>query len=191
MTTPQERDWTALLGRIAQADQAALAELYDHTSKVVYGLALHIVRDRSEAEEITLDVYIQVWRQAGRYDPARGVPSAWLCMLARSRAHDRVRSRLHRNQVREFPLDDFASLIDAAPPPDERAATTEQARAVRSALASLPVEQRETIELAFFRGLTHSEIATLKGQPLGSVKTRIRLGMLRLRDALQTEVEDL
>ena len=191
MTTPQERDWTALLGRIAQADQAALAELYDHTSKVVYGLALHIVRDRSEAEEITLDVYIQVWRQAGRYDPARGVPSAWLCTLARSRALDRVRSRLHRDQVREFPLDDFASLIDAAPPPDESAATTEQARAVRSALASLPVEQRETIELAFFRGLTHSEIATLKGQPLGSVKTRIRLGMLRLRDALQTEVEDV
>jgi len=112
-------------------------------------------------------------------------------MLARSRALDRVRSRLHRDQVREFPLDDFASLIDATPPPDECAATAEQTRAVRAAVASLPVDQREAIELAFCRGLTHSEIATLKGQPLGSVKTRIRLGMLRLRGALQTEVEDV
>ena len=185
--TPRERELTVLLGRVAQADQAALSELYDRTSHVVYGLVLYIVRDRAEAEEITLDVYMQVWRQAGRFDPERSVPSVWLCLLARSRALDRMRSRLHRDQARELPVDELESLMSAAPPPDESAAAKQEARALRLALAKIPSEQRELIELSFFRGMTHSEIATLKGLPLGTVKTRIRLGMLRLRDALQTE----
>src|SRR6058998_1318550 len=91
MVTPQERDWTTLLGRIADADQTALAEFYDHTSKVVYGLVLNIVQDRFEAEEITLDAYIQVWRQAGRYNPARGVPSR-MAVYARAQPGTRPRS---------------------------------------------------------------------------------------------------
>jgi RNA polymerase sigma-70 factor (ECF subfamily) len=179
-----EQMWMALIRRIAQADSAALGELYDATNRVVFGLVLRIVRDPSAAEEVTLDVFTQIWRHAATYDVKRGVPSAWLFMLARSRAIDRLRSRARRSD-RAQPLDDAFQLPDPAPNPEQASTSASRTRFIRSALAGLPKEQREAIELAYFSGLSHSEIAAHSGEPLGTVKTRLRLGMARLRDLLR------
>jgi RNA polymerase sigma-70 factor (ECF subfamily) len=162
-----------LLQRLARGDQAALGELYDLYAGAVHGLAVRVLRDASEAEDVVQEVFVQMWRQAGHYDPTRGRPEAWVCTMARTRALDRLRRRVSR---REQPS-------EAAPPLAESPAP-ETALAVRAALGSLPDEQRKAVELAYFDGLTQSEIASRLGQPLGTVKTRIRLGMMRLREAL-------
>jgi RNA polymerase sigma-70 factor (ECF subfamily) len=159
-----------------------MAELYDSTSRLVYGLVLRIVSDQASAEEVLLDVYMQAWRQASRYDELRGSPLAWLTTIARSRALDRVRSGSYDQRHRE-PLD-AASHHVAASGADEAALAAGTQRHVRRALDLLSPEQREVIELAYYGGLSHSEIALQLGQPLGTVKTRTRLGMIKLRENL-------
>jgi len=137
----------------------------------------------ADAEEITLDVYSQVWRLAKDYTPQRGSPTAWLMMMTRSRALDRVRSRTARTQhemVLETTFDQPADQQTA----EESVMLTQDRQRVRQAMGLLSPEQREAIELAFFSGMTHSELADRLEQPLGTVKTRIRLGMMRLRSAL-------
>ncbi len=176
-------DCKALLERLAGGDQSALAALYDATSRLVYGLALRILGDPADAEEVTLDVYTQAWRQVGRYDASRGDALTWLLTLTRSRAIDRLRSRAG-SRKREQALDTAAELATSEPDPESRSAFAERARRVRSALAVLSPEQRQVIELAYFEGLTHVEIAERIRQPLGTAKSRIRLGMAKLRDAL-------
>jgi RNA polymerase sigma-70 factor (ECF subfamily) len=169
--------------RIASGDSEAVAALYDQTSSLVYGLALRILGDVSDAEEITLDVYTQVWRSAAKFDSERGSALAWLVMLTRSRSIDRLRSRSDRD-VREMPIADNRPPRDVADLPDEASFIRQQRVMVEAALAGLAPEQRELIELAFFSGLTHSELAMRTGLPLGTVKTRIRLGIIKLRELL-------
>jgi RNA polymerase sigma-70 factor, ECF subfamily len=173
-----------LIARIAQGDQMALATLYDETSPLVYSLALRILRDQYAAEDVTIDVYTQVHGQASRYDPSRGNPSTWLLTLTRSRAIDRLRvENLRRG--REEPLAEAPELASLAVDPEECSVTTEVRHIVQRGLAMLPPEQREVIEIAYYAGLSHSEIAAQLGQPLGTVKTRIRSGMMLLREHLR------
>ena len=179
----QEPQLTSLITRMAQGDEEALAVLYDATSPSVYGLALRIVRDPSAAEEVVLEVYTQGYRQAVTYDPCRGTPSAWLLTLTRSRALDR-RRRDAKHQQHETPLEYAAAIPAATPTPEEWSLMSDMQRAVRGALATLCPEQRQVLEIAYYEGLSHAEIAARLGHPLGTVKTRLRLGMLALRQVL-------
>jgi RNA polymerase sigma-70 factor (ECF subfamily) len=173
---------TALLQRISQGDQPAFAALYNATRSLVYGLAVRILRDPSAAEDVTIEVYQQVYQQAGQYTPDRGTPSAWMLTLTRSRAIDRLRQQTLRQQ-RESPLDAVA-CASPLPDPETSSVANELCHAVRKALATLCQEQRQVIEIAYYAGLSHREIATQLGQPLGTVKTRIRTGMTTLRAQL-------
>ncbi len=187
---PRAEDWGAVIGRVAEGDEAALAALYDGTSSLVHGLALRIAGDRGVAEEVTADVYLQVWRQAARFDPARGAPLTWLLTLARSRAIDRLRSRASEPKTME-PLAEAAALPSSTPDAEHGSAVDERRRLVARALGTLRPEQQRAIELAYFRGMSHSEIAARLGEPLGTIKTRIRLGMVRLRELLAPMREEL
>ena len=178
-----DQDFVALIRRVANGDQPALAALYDATNRLVFGLILRIVSDRATAEEVLLDVYTQVWRQAATYDTGRGAPLAWMMTIARSRAIDRLRSGKREVQNKE-PLDSIGEVSGGGVSPEEASVFSERGRLVRTALGALVPEQREVIELAYYSGLSHSEIALKLGQPLGTVKTRTRLGMIKLRDIL-------
>ena len=172
-----------LIERSAAGDQDAFAAFYDETSGVVFGVAFRVLGDRSEAEEAAADVFMQVWRTASRFDSSRGSPIAWLLMLTRSRAIDRLRARRPARQV-ERPLEYATGAADETSDPDKVSWIAEQGVFVRGALAEIPLEQRRVLELAYFEGLTHMEIAERLTIPVGTAKTRIRLGMLRLREAL-------
>ncbi|HLX44673.1 MAG TPA: sigma-70 family RNA polymerase sigma factor [Bryobacteraceae bacterium] len=177
---------TALAGylsRCAAGDQSALAALYDETSRLVYSMALRVLSQPSDAEEVTLDVYMQVWRSARAYTDKRGNVGTWLVMLARSRAIDRLRSRQSRASREEL-LPEHIEFPSPDPTPEQSTEASRQREKVRSALASLPPEQREALELAVFSGLTHYELAAKLNQPLGTVKTRVRQGMIKVRQFL-------
>lgn len=178
-----DRELIGLIGRTAQREEEALGALYDKTGSHVYGLAFRVLGDTTMAEEVTMDVYMQVWRQAGQFDQVRGNPMIWLAVLTRSRAIDRLRVGKKDREARE-PLEGVSAEQEAEGGPEQSSFYLEQCRIVRGALDSLSVEQREVIELAYFGGLSQSEIATQIGEPLGTVKTRIRLGMVKLRHLL-------
>jgi RNA polymerase sigma-70 factor, ECF subfamily len=179
----REEDLLSLMNRVAEGDQSAFTALYETTNKTVFGLVYKIIQDRATAEEVLLDVYTQAWRQAKNYDRSRGTPLAWLMTIGRSRAIDRLRSgRLE--QANKDPLENAGQITSQTLSPEEVSTLSEKQRFVRAALDSLAPEQREVIELAYFSGLSHSEIALKLGQPLGTVKTRTRLGMMKLREML-------
>lgn len=178
-----ESRWAAHLAAAARGDQSALASLYDESASLVHGVVQRILMNPADAEEVTLDVYTQIWRSAADYSPQRGSATAWILMLARSRALDRLRSRQRRTGL-ETPIDPGLPLASSAAQPEELASLGQQRRHMKLALATLADEQREAIELAYFGGLSHSELAEKLGQPLGTVKTRIRLGMTKLRQLL-------
>jgi RNA polymerase sigma-70 factor, ECF subfamily len=176
-----------LIRAIAGGSSDALSHLYDRHSAVVYGLARRIVARLEDAEEVVQDVFSQVWREAGRYERGRATVAGWLVMLTRTRAIDRVRARRAR------PDQQSAVDPDAAPPavstsrnPEQVTIASDDARQVTQALTVLPTEQRALIELAYYQGLTHSEIAEQTGVPLGTVKTRLRSAMATLREALSS-----
>jgi len=163
-----------------------MARLYDATSGWVYGLALRILADEAAAEEVTLDVYLQVWQRASSYRCERGSPRAWLATIARNRAIDRLRSGGVRRRL-ERPLDDGTADCGSSRSPEEERSREETRHRVIDGLSSLPPAERRPIELAFFDGLTHAMIAERLDEPLGTVKTRIRRGMMKLRTVLREE----
>ena len=185
-----EQEWAGLLARIAVGDQSALAELYDASSAKVFGLAMKILGDHAAAEETTLDVYTQVWRRASSYDAERGTPGSWLMTLAKHRAIDRFRSS-YLERGRQVPLNQAEELPGDGATPEQYSAGLERQRLVQQALASLSVEQRQAIGLAYYWGMSQSEIADRLKLPLGTVKTRMRLGMIRLREVLAPHGEGL
>lgn len=178
----RERRCLECVERVCAGDHEALALLYDLTTPVLYPLVLRIVGQAGAAEEVLLDVYLEVWRKAESFDRERGSAMSWLVMLARSRAIDRLRSKVgERTRERPLPADD---VLQGTANPEQEAVVGERRRMIVEALAQLADGQREAIELAFYEGLTHAEIAERLGQPLGTVKTRIRSGMMRLRALL-------
>lgn len=175
--------WRHLVERCASGDQSALAALYDESNRLVYSMALRILRDTADAEEVTLDVYMQVWKTAGGYSGDRGSVGTWLVMLARTRAIDRLRSRESRTRM-EDPLPEQTEFPASTPSPEQEAQERWHRDRVVSALETLSPEQRQAVELAVFSGFTHSELAVRLNQPLGTVKTRVRQGMIKLRATL-------
>jgi RNA polymerase sigma-70 factor (ECF subfamily) len=183
-SSDETRTDITLLDRIIARDERAVAELYDAHSRLLYGLVMRILRDRSEAEEVLQEVFVQVWTRAETYNVALGSPAAWLVRIARNRAIDRLRANAVRLRAVEL-----APVADAVETPEARAAVTEQQRAVARALDTLPPDQRVLIEQAYFMGLTQSELAERFKLPLGTVKTRIRTGMIALRRHLSQLAE--
>ena len=177
-----------LLARVAKGDQQAFGQLYDQSSTLLFTLAYRILSDREEAAELLQEVYLEVWRKIVKYDVGRGTPIAWLITLTRSRAIDRLRSRASRGQhlvadTLEHPL--VSQAPDASPNPYEAQEDSELRQMMAKAILDLPVPQQQAIEMAFYQGLTHTEIAAKLNQPLGTVKTRIKLAMTKLRASLQ------
>lgn len=179
-------DDAALVARMRAGDERALGELYDRWEDAVRVCALSIVDEAAEAEDVVEDVFWQAWRQSGRFDPERGSVSAWLLTIARSRALDRARAR--RRSRETSGLEELehsgAEAMVAQGDPLMDAERGERSRMVRRALHDLPAEQRESLELAYFEGLSQTEIAERTGNPLGTVKTRMRLAMQKLRESL-------
>jgi RNA polymerase sigma-70 factor (ECF subfamily) len=181
-----ERSWADLVQRIATGDQLALHALYDRSHRMVFTLIMRITRKRETAEELTLDVFLEVWRRAPRYDPANGTVLGWVMNLARSRAIDRLRFDQRQKRVdphhggadEELESNDGQRVLELK----------ERARILRAALSVLTPDERQAIETAFFLELTYAEVAIRLSQPLGTVKTRIRSGLHKLRRALAAEM---
>jgi RNA polymerase sigma-70 factor (ECF subfamily) len=175
-------DLAELLRSCGRGDQTAFAQLYDATSSRVVGLAVRVVRDRAQAEEVAQEAFLEIWKTSGRFDPGKGSPLGWLLTIVHRKAVDRVRSAEastrrdttyhHQNQ----PVEHDSTA--------EAATASLEARRVRGALQSLTPVQREALELAYFGGYTHTEVATMLELPVGTAKTRIRDGLIRLRDTM-------
>lgn len=172
---------TELLHAIARGDEAALATLYDRYHSILLGLLLRILHSRVEAEDVLQEVFLQIWQRAANFDETRGRGFTWMVTLARSRAIDRLRSLQSRQRADDTALRDTPESVGDA---SDDAYHAEQREIVSAALAEIPEEQRRALLLAYFEGLTQSEIAARLGQPLGTVKTRMRSGMSKLRDLL-------
>lgn len=173
----------AALARMARGDESALAELYDRHARLVFSLALRILQNRADAEDVVQEVFAQVWTQARRYEGERGAVAAWMLMMARSRAIDRLRARRARPETgADTPA--TQNVADAAPTQDLLLLSNEEVRKLREALDALPAVQRAALELSYYEGLTHVEIADRLSEPLGTVKTRIRQAVIKLRESL-------
>ncbi|HWA59018.1 MAG TPA: sigma-70 family RNA polymerase sigma factor [Gemmatimonadales bacterium] len=185
---PGPRDADLVL-RMTRGDEEALGRLYDRFGQVMFAVAFRVTGQPADAEEVVMEAFTQAWREAPRFDPGRGSVAAWLTMMTRSRALDLVRAQSRRERItdtaaREEPAAGPA-MSRGYPPPGTAVLEEERTRAVASALAGLSPPQREAIELAYYEGLSQSEIAERLEEPLGTIKTRMRLGMQRLREALR------
>jgi RNA polymerase sigma-70 factor, ECF subfamily len=185
MATSQDAADRETLAQAASGDQRAFAKLYDRLSGPLYSLAVRMLGDANEAQDAVQDVFVQIWRCAAKYESAQSSVFSWAMLMTRSRAIDRLRARSRRLRVVASSTDDDSSIVTADASAAQNAADTidrgDDAMRVRAILDKLPAEQRQAIELAFFSELTHHEIAAELGQPLGTIKARIRRGLLKLR----------
>ena len=182
-----ESEWVSLVQAIAAGDQTALRSLYDRSHRIAFTLIMRITNDRETAEELTLDVFHDVWRRATQYDPVNGPVLGWILNQARSRAIDRLRYDQRRKRVNPWPHDPtFSAEADRPDPLSDE----EVGKQVRDAVATLSPEERAVIEAAYFSELTYAEVATRLNQPLGTVKSRIRSGLGKLRQQLAADKED-
>jgi RNA polymerase sigma-70 factor (ECF subfamily) len=189
LTNPQaDAEEAALLRAVAGGDEGAFARVYDRYSPILLGLLLRILRSRAEAEDVLQEVFLQVWQRAQSFDPSRGRAFTWLVTLARSRAIDRLRSVDSRERASQRSAEE--SPPESAPEDwaDTAAIRAEHAEAVRAALAELPEEQRQVLLLAYLEGMSQSEIAAAKNQPLGTVKTRTRSALRKLSESLRARL---
>jgi RNA polymerase sigma-70 factor (ECF subfamily) len=177
-----ETEWIALVQAIAARDERALRALYDQTNRIVFTFIMRITRSRETAEELTLDVFHDVWRRASAYDPASGSVIGWIMNQARSRAIDRL--RFDQRKKRAPDAAETSLPVTPASSPHDTVDSKDQERQLRQALHVLTPDERQAIEAAFFSEMTYSEVATKLNQPLGTVKTRIRSGLAKLREAL-------
>jgi RNA polymerase sigma-70 factor (ECF subfamily) len=175
----------ALVRRLLQRDVNAFEELYDRHSRIVYGLVLRILQQASTAEEVVQDVFLQLWRNAAQYDTSRGPFLPWLLTLSRNRALDHLRLKSERQRRREDQADELPAAI-LVPDFESHLDSKRRALRVRELMGALQPQQRRAIELAYFEGLSHSEIAVKLQEPLGTVKSWIRNGLLKLKEGLQT-----
>lgn len=173
---PSAQDDAALLVQVQRGEQQAMAVLFDRYSKVVYSVALRVLRDPASAEDVLQEVFMQIWRNPDGFVSTKGSLGGWLAVVARNRSIDTLRRKRPTEQIDDMALASNYNLANEA----ERNSLMEKARAV---IYKLPTEQRKTLEMAFFDGLTHSEIAEMTGDPLGTVKTRIRSALISLRKA--------
>jgi RNA polymerase sigma-70 factor (ECF subfamily) len=177
-------DDVALIRRMVEADETALGALYDRWVRSLYSLVLHLLRDPDEAEDVVEETFWQAWRKADSYEPSRGAVSTWLLTIGRRKALDRLRAR---KRSREDLVDNertFDDLPSQSPDPSVDAEGSELKENVKAALRALPAEQREVLELGYFSGMSQTEIAEATGQPLGTVKTRMRLALQKLKEPL-------
>jgi RNA polymerase sigma-70 factor (ECF subfamily) len=185
-------DDLALIYAVQRQDERALAVLYDRHGANILGFIMRVVPDQGDAESVLLATFTQVWKNASRYSPERGPVVAWLVMIARSRALDFARAAGRRDRIIPISMDDapIRSLTarDSSSDPSQAVEADERRERVARALATLPDAQRQAIQLAFYDGLSHADVAAKLGEPLGTIKTRIRLGMTKLRSALHSEL---
>ena len=175
---PASPDLTAVTA-VKSGDQRAMAELYDRYSPVVYAVALRVLGDTMAAEDVLQEVFLQLWRNPGAFDAARGSLGAWLAVISRNRAIDALRKRKPETDIEDV-------VVSVAPDLASQADRSRAAEKVRGLLGAMPQSQRKALEMAYFQGLSHSEIANKTGEPLGTIKTRIRAGLITLRKAFQT-----
>jgi RNA polymerase sigma-70 factor (ECF subfamily) len=190
MAPSQSESDRAMLAAVASGDQKAFSQLYDRLSSPLYSLALRMLGDAAEAQDALQDVFLQIWRRAETYDSEQSSVFSWAVLMTRSRVIDRLRARGRRLRVVDYPGNDakadeaVASDASAGENAADNVNRNEEANQVRSVLSELPSDQREAIELAFFSDLTHHEIAQRLHQPLGTIKARIRRGLLRLKERI-------
>lgn len=174
MTGTVGEDDAALLGRVTRGDESAMAVLYDRYSRIVYSVSLRVLRDPAAAEDVLQEIFMQIWRTPDSFVSARGSLAGWLAVVSRNRSIDTLRRKRPTEQVEDVALAMPGNLAEES----ERSVMMERARFI---IHQLPPEQRKSLEMAFFDGLTHSEIAEMTGEPLGTIKTRIRTALLTLR----------
>jgi RNA polymerase sigma-70 factor (ECF subfamily) len=179
----------ALIRRMCDADETALGALYDRWMRPLYSLVFHLLKDADEAEDVVEETFWQAWRKASSYEPSRGAVSTWLLTIGRRRALDRLRAKSRRREESMTHTKELADVASPASDPSQALESSERRSHVLAALQDLPDEQREVLELGYFQGLSQTEIADMTGQPLGTVKTRMRLAMQKLKEPLSMHRE--